>query len=71
MTDVNKADLRADWLEHPYAGIARKRAEDMRGVALSTLRGACSQSTDPKVRAAYEKLNNVEQFIDLLTKGVP
>ena len=71
MTDVNKADLRADWLEHPYSGIARKRAEDLKGIAMTALRGACSQSTDPKVRGAFDRLANVEQFIDLLTKGVP
>ena len=70
MSGVNVQDLRADWVEHPYSGLARKRADEMRAAAMSSLRGACSQSTDPKVRGAFDRLQAIESCIDLLTHGV-
>lgn len=70
MSDVNTQDLRADWTSHPYAGIARRRMDDQLAITKSSLMSACSQSSDPKVRGAYERLKAMEQAAELIAKGV-
>lgn len=69
MSDINQKDLRADWVEHPYAGIARKLVEANLQAAISSLHGACSQSTDPKVRGAFDKMRAIEQLLVIISNA--
>jgi hypothetical protein len=70
MSDVNRDDLRQDWVDHPYASIARRRLDDLIAAAKSNLNAACSTSTDPKVRGAYDRVKALESAIDIVSKGV-
>lgn len=70
MSDVNLGDLKADWLEHSYASIVRKRIDTEIEIAASSLETACQQSQDPKVKAAHERLKTVKLFAALLKNGV-
>lgn len=69
MSEINRDDLRADWVEHPYAGVARKLVEAHLQSAISSLHGACSVSTDPKVRGAFDKMRAIEQVLGIISNA--
>jgi hypothetical protein len=71
MSELDKqSDLRADWTEHPYASIVKKRLAQEHAVAESALKTACQQSTDPRVRACYERLEAARHYASLIENGV-
>jgi hypothetical protein len=70
MSDVNEGDLRADWKEHPYTGVMRRRMEHEMVMKRAKVDTACRQSTDPKVRAAIAELDEAQLIMNLWTEGV-
>jgi hypothetical protein len=68
--DIDIGDAREDWKGHLYTGHVKKRVQTLHAAAVSTLRGACSSSSDPHVRGALERVKALESALELFEKGV-
>lgn len=69
-TSDDRNEARADWIQHSYT---QTWAEEFRSKALKArgaLNAACSQSTDPAVRAAYVEWLQKETISEWMRTGV-
>ena len=66
----DREDVRSDWLSHPYTQMWAEKAPAAAKKALDALTAAASQSTDPKVLAAYTEWKEKATFALWLTTGV-
>lgn len=55
MEDENLDELRSSWDRHPLTLHTAKLLETQLEVALHELKGACAESSDPGVSAAYAR----------------
>ena len=69
MSDIDQGDLREDWKEHGFTTLLKKRMQEEARSAETNVFGACSQSTDPKVRAAYERFKATRELLHMIETG--
>ena len=67
--DDDRDELRSEWLRHGFTERLRNYAVKAERLQLAELMGACAKSSDPEVRAQYERYVERKATVVVFERG--